>query len=395
MPKNFLFLLLARFFFNFGVSMQAVLLGWRMYELTHDPLYLGFIGLSEAIPALGLALFAGLIVDHTSPLWTYRAVLVGSLISGIVLLTHHDGVLGLFTAAFITGVSRSFSQPSVFAMIPKIIHKEKFSRSNAWLTASLQVARISGPALGGLMFAAFGIEFTAGVVCAGLLIALLSTGFIDPISREKKISNVRESISEKLLSGVKFVFRHPVLFPAMSLDMVSVLFGGVTALLPIYAAEILFTGANGLGFLRASPAIGAALMSLVLVRFEIIDRAGKYLLYSVAGFGFSILVFSVSKNFALSAFALALSGAFDSVSMVIRGTAVQLFSPDNMRGRISAVNSIFIGSSNELGELESGIAAKLMGTVPSAVFGSVVCLFTVGIVALLSPSIRKLNFKKV
>ncbi len=402
MPRDLVYLLTARFFFTFSVSMQAILLGWRMYELTKNPLYLGFIGLAEAVPAIGLALFAGLIVDHSSPLWTYRGVLFFSLLSGLLLflsqspsadLSTQAQVMTLFGSSFLTGMARSFAGPSIFAMVPRMLSREKYSKSNAWLTTTLQISRISGPAIGGVIFAVYGLHTASTVVCLALVCGLISLTMMKPIPRLHNKPGSPESITEKLLSGARFVFRHPILFPALTLDMVAVMFGGVTALLPIYAAEILHVGAHGLGYLRASPAIGAAFMSFWLTRKDITKNAGKYLLWSVAGFGFCILVFSVSTNVMLSLVALALSGAFDSVSMVIRGTAVQLLSPDEMRGRISAVNSIFIGSSNELGELESGIAARLLGTVPAAVFGAGVCLATVGMVALFAPTLRKMNLK--
>lgn len=202
------------------------------------------------------------------------------------------------------------------------------------------------------------------------------------------------SIRDELLSGGKFVLKHPILFPALSLDMVSVMFGGVTALLPIFADEILLVGPKGLGALRAAPAIGATLMSLYLARTTRM-RTGTYFLWSVAGFGACILIFGMSTNFYLSLIALGFSGVFDSVSMVIRSSAVQLTSPDHMRGKISAVNSIFIGSSNEIGELESGLAAKLMGTVPAVYFGGIMCLMTVGIVSWMSPTLRKMDLEKL
>jgi len=211
-----------------------------------------------------------------------------------------------------------------------------------------------------------------------------------PLARTEK-----KSIREELLIGVRFVFGHNILLPALALDMFAVLFGGVTALLPIYASDILSVGPKGLGVLRAGPAIGAVLTSFMLTRLDIRANAGRYLFIAVTGFGVSILVFAISKDFYLSLVALALSGAFDSVSMVIRTSAVQLASPENMRGRISAVNSIFIGSSNELGEFESGVAAKLMGTVPSAVFGGIICLLTAGFTAMLSPTLRKMNLHKL
>ncbi len=199
------------------------------------------------------------------------------------------------------------------------------------------------------------------------------------------------SIKDEILSGLKFVFGHKILFPALTLDMVSVLFGGVTALLPIFASEILMVGPKGLGVLRAAPAVGAALMGLYQAKRTLPGRSGTWLLSSITGFGICVLIFGLSTNFYLSVFALFMSGVCDSVNMIIRSTAVQLLSPDHMRGKISAVNSIFIGSSNELGELESGIAAKLLGTVPAVLFGGVMCLLTVATISVVYPRLRKLD----
>lgn len=390
----------ARFFFTFAVQMQAIVLGWRMYELTKDALYLGLIGLAEATPALGLALFAGYVVDRSRPLVVYRRVVYVSFTSGLLLLfsqlqsfdvSIHYQVALLFTSSFLTGTARAFSQPAMFSIVPKIIPREYLPRSSAWMSGALQTARISGPALGGILFGLIGVSGTAIVVCVFLLITMASLLLMSfsppaqPPSREKK------SIKHELLSGAKFVYRHPILFPALSLDMVSVLFGGVTALLPIFAAEILHVGAMGLGLLRAGPAIGATITSFWLVSKDFKEEAGSWLFGAVTGFGVCILIFAVSQSYLLSLLALILSGGFDSISMVIRTSAVQLSSPEHMRGRISAVNSIFIGSSNELGEFESGVAAKLLGAVNAAVFGGIMCLGTVLTVAHLSPRLRKMN----
>jgi MFS family permease len=399
MPADFKRLMVARFFFSFAVQMQVIVLGWRMYELTHDPLHLGLIGLVEAIPALSLALIAGFIVDHSNPLKIYRRVVMVSFTSGLLMLISqlkmfalptNTQVILLFSSSFLTGLARSFSQPAMYSMVPAIIPKELIPKSSAWMSSAMQVSRISGPALGGILYGFLGVSGTAAIVCC-LLLTTISVLFMIKLSHVKKERNRSTSIKEELLMGARFVFRHPILFPALSLDMVSVLFGGVTALLPIYAAEILFTGPKGLGALRAAPAVGAALMSFILVKWDIKKKAGPWLLGSVAGFGISILVFALSRDFFLSLLALALSGAFDSISMLIRTAAVQLASPENMRGRISAVNSIFIGSSNELGEFESGIAAKVLGAAPAAVMGSVICLLTVGLIGVISPTLRRLD----
>lgn len=399
MPTDFKKLMFGRFFFTFAVQMQAIVLGWRMYELTKDALFLGLIGLVEAIPALSLAIFAGYIVDRSRPLVVYRRLVFVSFTSGLVMLLSQLEVMGigpslqvklLFVSSFLTGCARAFSQPSMYSIVPKLIPRPLLPKSSAWMSSAMQTARMSGPAAGGLLFGFLGVSGTAAIICVCLLVtstALFMMDFNPPANVPEK----GKSVKEDLLSGARFVFRHPILFPALSLDMISVLFGGVTALLPIYAAEILFIGPEGLGVLRAAPAIGAFVMSAWLIRGEIKKNAGPKLLWGVAGFGVSILVFAVSRNYILSLVALILSGMFDSVSMVIRTSAVQLSSPDSMRGRIAAVNSIFIGSSNELGEFESGVAAKFLGAYPAAIFGGVMCLLCVGTISIFSKTLRKLD----
>lgn len=403
MSLDFKKLLCARFLFTFAVQMQAVVLGWRIYALLKDPLYLGFIGLTEAVPAIGLALYAGYLVDRMKPLLVYRRVMYVSLVSGVVVLIEHifehqftlaTQVGLLYSAAFLTGLARSFSQPAIFATLPRLVPRDQLMRATATSSSTSQIARIGGPAFGGFVFGYFGATTASSLVCLCLIGAitamlLIRQGIPAPERTEK-----HASIKDELLSGGRFVFKHPLLFPALTLDMISVMFGGVTALLPIFADEILFVGPKGLGALRASPAIGAAIMSIFLSRTNRF-RTGHHLLGAVTGFGLCILIFGLSHNFYLSVAALAFSGAFDSISMVIRSAAVQLSSPDHMRGKISAVNSIFIGSSNEIGELESGIAAKIFGTVPAVYIGGVICLATVGIMAWTAPSLRKMDLEKI
>ena len=401
MPTDFKKLMFSRFFFTFAVQMQAIVLGWRMYELTKDPLYLGFIGLTEAIPAIGLALYAGYIVDRNRPLVIYRRLVFVSLTSGLLMLISQlpywdisisNQVTLLFCSSFLTGCARAFSQPSMYSLVPKLIPKALLPKSSAWMSSAMQTARMSGPAMGGILFGFVGVSGTALVICLCLVVTSLSL-FLIEYNAPANVPVKGTSIKEELLSGAKFVFKHPILFPAMSLDMVSVLFGGVTALLPIYAAEILFIGPEGLGVLRAAPALGAFLMSSWLIKGEIKKKAGIKLIWAVAGFGLSILVFAISRNYILSLVALVTCGLFDSVSMVIRTSAVQMISPDHMRGRISAVNSIFIGSSNEIGEFESGLAAKLLGVMPAAVFGGIMCLVSVATISYFSPQLRRLNLE--
>lgn len=410
MPPAFKRLMVARAMFTVATQIQTVVLGWQMYTITKNPLYLGFIGLAEAVPALGLALHAGALVDRGSAETIYRRVLELSLVSAVVLLLSQvpglklseaaffglpGSAWALFLSAFLSGVARSFSQPSIYAIVPRIVPREHLSQASAWMAAWLQLARISGPALGGVLFAFVGVTGAGVAVCLALMaaigVSLTPSGEIfTPAPRKGGTSRLKE-----MFVGAVFVFKHPVLLPALSLDMISVLFGGVTALLPIYAAEILLIGPQGLGALRAAPALGAAVMGYALTSLDIRRLAGPWLISAVVGFGISILVFSVSESFWLSLAALALSGAFDSISVVIRSAAVQLSSPEEMRGRISAVNSIFIGSSNELGELESGVLAHYIGTVPTAVFGALACLGTVGIATLVFPQLRRLNLREL
>lgn len=402
--SDFKKLLSARFFFTLAVQMQAVVIGWHIYELTRDPLALGLVGLAEALPALSLALYAGYIVDRNRPLRIYRFVMVGSFVSAFILmaaallkdnLSLFWQVSALYVSSVFTGAVRAFSQPSMFAIVPRIIKREDLSRAQAWMGTVMQSARVAGPAVGGLTFGFMGLISSSLLICGLLMLGLIFSFLISTQIEPPHLKTQPSSLKNELAEGANYVFKHPILFPALTLDMVSVLFGGVTALLPIFASEVLHVGPKGLGALRAAPAIGATIMGLYLAQRPLKKNAGTWLLTSVAGFGLSILVFAASKSFGLSLVALALSGIFDSVSMIIRSTAVQLSSPDHLRGRISAVNSMFIGSSNELGELESGIAAKFLGVVPAAYLGGIVCLVTVGTITWLSPALRKLDLEKL
>lgn len=398
-------LMSTRFLFNFAVEMQAVILGWHMYALTHDPLHLGLIGLAEAIPALSLAMIAGTIVDRSRPLFIYKFVLYFSLLSGAVLyvsqsaalnLTVPAQVIALYISSFITGTARGFSQPAMYSIVPRIVPRSDLPKASAWMGSAMQIARIGGPAVGGLVFGFFGgTSPTAALVCVLLVVGIACLHWIKSDPQPVKRVGPAEPLRKELLSGAKFVFTHRLLLPALSLDMISVLFGGVTALLPIYAAMILHVGPEGLGLLRAAPAFGAAAVSLWMAKGKVREKAGTWLFSCVFAFGVCNLVFALSQNFWLSFGALLFSGGFDSVSAIVRSAAVQLVSPDHMRGRISAINAMFIGSSNELGEFESGLTAKFMGTVPSAVFGAVVSLLTVGTMFVFAPALRRLNLREL
>ncbi|MCM2277636.1 MAG: MFS transporter [Oligoflexia bacterium] len=393
----------ARFLFTFSVQIQAVVMGWQMYAIRKDPLYLGLIGLSEAVPALALALVSGYIVDRSSPLKVYRWVMALSLLSAALLLVVSSGLLGndpgvavqaIFAAAIITGTARGFAGPSMTALVPQLVPREILHVSAAWITSTFQIAAVTGPAAGGLLYSWKGATAPYLLECFMLLagqLCLLRIRHRCPVNP----APATEPVWERLTSGIRFVFRHELLLAALSLDMFAVLFGGVTALLPIFASEVLRIGPEGLGLLRASPSAGALVMSAVLIRFPVSRGAGRLLLGVVTGFGFCMIGFALSRSLGLSVFFLALSGALDSVSMVIRGTIVQLCSPAEMRGRIGAVNSFFIGSSNEIGAFESGVAAKLLGTVPSVIFGGCMTLLTVAIVAWRAPRLRRVDLAKL
>jgi MFS family permease len=400
MNRNFYWIVVTRFLLVLGVEIQAVLMGWQMYDLTHDPLQLGLVGLAEAVPALSLSLFAGLLVDRFNPYYFYRVMVLFSGCS-MWISWHATQPRALYLAAMITGLARSFSGPSLNAFIPKIIPREQLKASSAWTTTAFKSATVLGPGLAGVLLALRG--YSAPYVFAFIaLAAAFSSLFMVhyqhvkvPAQIRKADEHIFKTVTNELLVGVRFVAKSPLLISAMSLDMFAVLFGGVTALLPVFAAEILKVGPQGLGWLRAAPAFGAILMGFYLIRKPISKHAGKILLSVVLGFGLCILVFGFSRNYFLSLFALAMSGALDSVSMVVRGAIVQLSSPDSMRGRIAAVNSIFIGSSNEIGEFESGVTAKLFGTIPSVIFGGCMTIVTVLVVYWKAKDLRELDLSKI
>ncbi len=394
-------LVTARLLFTIGTQMQAVVTGWLIYELYRDPLYLGLIGAVEALPALGLALVAGYLVDRSNPVHVYRGVLVVSLASALMLfaatllggeVSVSERATLIYASAFLTGLARGFTSPAVYSMMPQMVPREALAASSAWLTSAFQVAAVGGPALGGLIFG-----FGGARLATLIQVVLLVLGFFVFLGirlQPKVVKRVKgEPILENLLVGVRYVFKNQYLLSALSLDMFAVLFGGVTALLPLFASDILNVGPEGLGLLRAAPAVGALFVSVFLIRRPIKKNAGRILLASVAAFGLCILGFGISESFWISALILALSGAVDAISMVVRGTVVALHSPEHMRGRIAAVNSMFIGSSNELGALESGVAAKLLGTVPSVLFGGTMTLIVVAVTAWRAPKLRELELK--
>jgi MFS family permease len=400
--KDFRLFIFFRFFMTIAIQMQSLIVGWQMYELTHDPLALGLIGLAEAIPFISIALYAGHVADRYNRKTIILSFLLFFLLGTCFLFTFTLKKLGILTAfgvlpvycvIMISGFSRAFIYPATMALMAQIVPREHYANSSTWNSMIWHIAAITGPAIGGLIYGFFGVKAAYGTV---ILVGLFSVMLLSLV---KKVPvphvNLGEKLYHRLASGLKFVFRNQILLSTMSLDMFAVLFGGAVAMLPIFAAEVLKVGPQGLGFLRAAPMAGAVIMSLFLAYRPPLTYAGKALIISVTGFGLSIILFALSKNFYLSLGLLFLSGLFDNISVIIRATTMQLITPDEMRGRVASVNSIFIGSSNEIGSFESGVAAKIMGLIPSVIFGGSMTLLIAGITAKFAPLLRKLNLTKI
>lgn len=380
--------------------MQSTIIGWKIFELTSDPLSLGLVGLAELIPAFSLALFAGNIVDKIEKRNTLVKCLAGYLLCGVSFLvfTSHYAqghlavsviVWTMYLTAFAGGIIRAFSSPTTFTLLSLVVPRSLYANATTWSSASWQSGAVLGPLAGGFLYAWSGATGVFATVIAFHLMGLVSLVYIapKPVFYEKKDQPALQRLSE----GVRFVFRTKEILAALSLDMFAVLFGGAVALLPIFADDILRVGAEGLGALRAAPAIGSCVTLLLLAYVPLERNAGIKLLGAVFCFGLSIICFGLSGLFWLSWMALFLSGVFDGVSVVIRNTILQLKTPDDMRGRVSAVHTMFVGSSNEFGSFESGVTAKWMGTVPAVVFGGCMTLAVVTVTWLVSPRLRKLE----
>lgn len=401
--KEFNTFLLLRFAMVFAWSMQFIVIEWQVYSLTKDPLSLGIIGLMEIIPAIAMALFAGHIVDQNEKKGLLIKCILGfSVISfGLFLLTWPTIVSEYSTTAilysiyfmvFLGGIVRSFLGPTIFSLLALLVPKKVYPNAATWSSSVWQIASVVGPAVAGFSITLIGVHWSMCSVFACSIFALIALTQISakPILNPK----IGEPIMDSLKEGVKFVFNNKTILGALTLDMAAVLFGGAVALLPIFAQDILKVGPEGFGVLRAAPAVGSFLTLIISAYVPMNKNAGLKLLAAIFAFGLCIITFGLSTIFALSVFALFLSGAVDGISMVIRQTILQLKTPDHMRGRVSAVNSIFVGSSNELGAFESGLTAKLMGTVTSVVFGGSMTLLIVLGTGIFSPSFRKLDLQK-
>ncbi len=401
--KEFNIFLGVRFAMVFAWSMQFIVIEWQVYSLTKDPLSLGLIGLMEVVPAVSMALFAGHFVDQKEKRnLLVKCILGFSIISlGLFIITLPDVVAKtptgtilsiIYSLVFLGGVVRAFLGPTVFSLLALLVPKKAYPNAATWSSTTWQVAAVLGPALAGFSISWIGVHWSMCLIVAFSLIALLALLQIStkPILNPK----IGERISDSLKEGLRFVFGNKAILGALTIDMIAVLFGGAVALLPIFAQDILQVGAEGFGILRAAPAVGAAVTMIGSTRFPLHRSAGKKLLLAVFGFGICMIVFGLSTLFWLSVIALFISGAVDGVSMVIRQTILQLKTPDHMRGRVASVNSMFVGSSNELGAFESGLTAKWMGTVPAVIFGGGMTLLTVGLTAIFAPGFRKLDLQK-
>lgn len=393
--------IIARFFFIMVLTMQATLISWKVFEITHDPFSIGLIGLVEFVPAVIMAIYSGYIIDKSDKKKLLHLSITGNLLLTILftyitsqqastLLSQKAILLTIYIIAFCTGIARAFSGPTSFALVSMLVPKEKIPNAISWHSSSWQIAGVGGPAIGGLLYGAKGITFTFTLMIIMMSISVIILFFIGPKPSAVKLKG--EPMLKSIREGFKFVWNSKEILGVISLDLFAVFFGGATALLPYFSDVILKTGAEGLGILRAAPGIGAIVAMLVVNFIGLKSNQGKWMLWCVAGFGLTIIIFGLSSWFWVSFTALLFSGLLDGISIIVRSTVLQLKTPEEMKGRVSALNSIFIISSNELGAFESGFASRLMGAVPAVVFGG---FMTIGVVATTwfkAPEIRKINY---
>ena len=390
---SFRYFMTARFLITASSEMQSVAIGWQVYNLTHSPLDLGLVGLAQFLPGILLFLVAGHTADRLPRLrileTCYAAFSVNSLLLLGITLHGLRSVWLVYAVMLLNGTIRAFNMPTGQAFLPQLVKPEHFSNAVAWSSSIFQAAQITGPLAGGLLY---GLSGTPVPVYGGAAVIYLCGLLL--------ISRIRVAVPQRprgiaspgvVLEGLRYIWREKLILGAISLDLFAVLLGGAVALLPIYAKEILYVGTAGLGILRAAPGVGAILMAVLVAHRPLTRRAGVTMLACVAGFGVCTVVFGLSRNLALSLAALVLLGAFDMVSVIIRHTVIQLGTPDEMRGRVSSVNMVFIGASNEVGQFESGITAQWFGTVPAVVLGGIGTLLVVVLWARFFPALRRVD----
>ncbi|MDQ3205540.1 MAG: MFS transporter [Pseudomonadota bacterium] len=397
--RGFTGLLTYRLLAMFSYQIVAVTVGWHIYELTGDPLALGLIGLAEVVPYIGTALFAGYAVDHLPRRKVGMFACLGLCVTTLLLTgvasghVPSAGTALIYSAIALNGVVRAFLTPVYVSLFARVLQRHEFARGAGVGSVVMQSGLVIGPALGGILIAVGGktpAYAVAAVLAAAAAFAVLRIQITEP-----PLPAQREPVFKSIGEGLRFVFNHQLVLGTQALDMFSVLFGGAVAMLPAFVNDVFGYGPGALGILRAAPAAGAVLMGIWLARHPPQRHAGRLLLSAVAGFGLCIIGFALSRDFWLSAGMLMLSGVCDSVSVVLRSTILQLSMPDHMRGRVASINGIFIGSSNELGAFESGVAARLMGLVPSVIFGGCMTLVVVGTVAKMAPKLRRLDLREL
>ena len=391
----------SRFFFILVLNMQATLISWKVYEITKDPFSIGLIGLIEFVPAVIMAFFAGHIIDLSDK----RKMMLAAMAANVVLTLTLTGITSnfslqtfsssiiltvIYAVVFCTGILRSFSGPTSFAMVSQLIPKDELPNAITWHSGSWQIGAVSGPALAGILYGTIGVTPTFSLMIGLFVAALIPISLMRP--KPPVPQTGQESMLLRIREGFRFVWRTKEVLGTMSLDLFAVFFGGATALLPYFADVILKTGPQGLGMLRSAPAVGS-LFVLAWVTFRPLQKQqGKLMMLCVAGFGAMIILFGLSQMFWLSMFALFMSGVLDGISVIVRSTILQLKTPDEMRGRVASLNSIFIMSSNELGAFESGLTSRLMGVVPAVVFGGTMTLAVVVFTWLKVPTLKKLEY---
>ena len=395
--KAFRTLLIYRIGATLSYQITMVAVGWHLYEITQSVISLGLIGLAELVPYFALALYSGHAVDHysrkvISGIAAAIHILVALFLCAIALDWFTPPVPLIYTAVGFIGIARALLRPSYQALFGQIIPREQLTKYMAYGNASFQICVVAGPGLGGLMI---GLTNLTATYALAAFCGLVSLYGVTLIQAQAERSSPSTHFLTSFKQGFDYVRKHDLILSTMALDMFAVLFGGAVSILPAFVSDVLHAGPETLGILRAAPAAGSVLMGIYLARKPILHHSGRYLLLSVAGFGASIICFGLSNHLWICAFFLFASGCFDSVSVVIRSSIVQLTTPDNMRGRISAINGIFIGSSNELGALESGVAASIFGLVPSIIFGGAATLLIVLITYKLAPNLHKFHIRDI
>ena len=375
------------------MEMQAVAVGWQVYEITHRPLDLGLVGLAQFLPGIVLFLVAG----HVADIYDRRKVLItcdvgfGVCFFLLLLLSFYktQSVAAIYAVLVLLGVVRSFNGPASRALLPHLVPAEHFQNSVAWASGIFQIATILGPVFGGLIYAIFRGPLAVYVIATAT--AAVAVGLLLKLQVNLKVRESTEVTSSSVFEGFRYIWREKLILGAISLDLFAVLLGGAVALLPVYAKEILQTGPWGLGILRSAPGIGAGVMAIAIAYRPLRSKVGATMLWCVAAFGLFTVAFGISRSMIFSLVALFIVGATDMVSVIVRGTLIQVATPDEMRGRVNAVDMIFIGASNELGQFESGVTAQWFGTVPAVILGGVGAIVVTGLWAWMFPQLRKVN----